>query len=149
MAKTSIACEEFCMSFHGAKLAILVDDQVVSLLRDDLPELDYANHWDLPGGGREGDETPAQCVLRELREELGLVFSDTDLHHGFECHSANGTSWFFVSNQDDFDPSLVRFGNEGQGWKLAKIDWFLNDARAVPVLVKRLRDFLEKGRPCA
>lgn len=137
------------MSFHGAKLAILVGDQIVTLLRDDLPSVEYANHWDLPGGGREANETPQECVLRELREELGLIYSNEDLHHGFECYATSGKSWFFVSNQVDFDVSAVSFGNEGQTWKCASIDWFLNDARAVPVLVTRLRNYLEKGHPCA
>ncbi|MEO9823714.1 MAG: NUDIX hydrolase [Paracoccaceae bacterium] len=136
------------MTFHGAKLAILVGDHVVTLLRDDLSEIDYANHWDLPGGGREGNESPADCVLRELKEELGLVYQKTDLHNGFECRSDGGTSWFFVSNQSGFDHTSVGFGSEGQGWKLANIDWFLNEARAVPILVSRLRGYLEKGHPC-
>jgi 8-oxo-dGTP diphosphatase len=149
MAKSRAACEEFKMAFHGAKLAILVGDQVVTLLRDDLPELAYANHWDLPGGAREGRETPIDCVLRELREELGMVFSEEDLHHGFECNAKDGISWFFVSKPVDFDTSRVVFGNEGQAWTLAKIDWFLNYALAIPILVTRLRSFLEKGHPCA
>lgn len=137
------------MTFHGAKLAILVGDQVVTLLRDDLPNLEFANHWDLPGGGRENGETPQQCVLRELYEELGIVFAPSDLHDGFECQNASGTSWFFVSNQGDFDAHRVRFGNEGQSWKLAKTEWFLNEARSVPILAARLRNYLEKGHPCA
>lgn len=29
--------------------------------------------WDLPGGWLERDESPADCVLRELREETGLT----------------------------------------------------------------------------
>jgi ADP-ribose pyrophosphatase YjhB (NUDIX family) len=31
-----------------------------------------ATPWDLPGGWLERDESPAECVLRELREETGL-----------------------------------------------------------------------------
>jgi ADP-ribose pyrophosphatase YjhB (NUDIX family) len=29
--------------------------------------------WDLPGGWLERDESPAECILRELREETGLT----------------------------------------------------------------------------
>ena len=149
MAKEPTTCKEFHMTFHGAKLAILVDDHVVSILRDDIPDLEYAGHWDLPGGAREDSETPEACVLRELHEELGLTLEAADLDHGFQCQSEDGLSWFFVSKQPNFDSSKVVFGDEGQGWKLVSIDWFLNKAIAVPILQARLRRFLESGHPCA
>ena len=31
------------------------------------------DYWELPGGMREGDETPRGCAERELREETGIV----------------------------------------------------------------------------
>jgi 8-oxo-dGTP pyrophosphatase MutT (NUDIX family) len=33
----------------------------------------YMPGWHLPGGGRSQDEEPAAAVLRELREEIGLI----------------------------------------------------------------------------
>jgi 8-oxo-dGTP pyrophosphatase MutT (NUDIX family) len=33
------------------------------------------SYWLLPGGGREGDETPEQCLLREVQEETGLTIT--------------------------------------------------------------------------
>lgn len=38
-----------------------------------LVRLRYAPGWRLPGGGRREDEDPRDAVLRELREEIGLV----------------------------------------------------------------------------
>lgn len=32
----------------------------------------YAGYWELPGGKVHDGETPAQCLVREFREELGL-----------------------------------------------------------------------------
>lgn len=29
--------------------------------------------WNIPGGGREEDETEEQCVIREVREETGIT----------------------------------------------------------------------------
>ena len=60
------------MDFVGAKAAFFCGSTVLTYLRDDLPGLGWADHWDLPGGGREGDEDPATCLLRELDEEFGL-----------------------------------------------------------------------------
>lgn len=48
--------------FSGAKIALLKDDQILSILRDDIPTIPFPNTWDLPGGGREGEETPFDCV---------------------------------------------------------------------------------------
>lgn len=33
----------------------------------------YPNVWDVPGGHIEDDESPAEAVVRELREELGVT----------------------------------------------------------------------------
>ena len=33
----------------------------------------YKKHWEVPGGHREKDETPLQCVLREIKEETGQI----------------------------------------------------------------------------
>jgi ADP-ribose pyrophosphatase YjhB (NUDIX family) len=38
-----------------------------------LVRLRYAPGWRLPGGGRAEDEDPREAVLRELREEIGMV----------------------------------------------------------------------------
>lgn len=48
------------------------------LVRDDhgrvlLVEPTYKPDWEIPGGAIEADESPRACVLRETREELGLV----------------------------------------------------------------------------
>jgi 8-oxo-dGTP pyrophosphatase MutT (NUDIX family) len=38
-----------------------------------LVRLTYAPGWRVPGGGRKRGEAPEQAMLRELREEIGLV----------------------------------------------------------------------------
>jgi 8-oxo-dGTP pyrophosphatase MutT (NUDIX family) len=38
-----------------------------------LVKLRYATGWRLPGGGRAASEHPADAVLRELREEIGMI----------------------------------------------------------------------------
>jgi len=67
------------MSFSGAKLALFLGVDLLVILRDDRPDIPYPGHWDFPGGGREGQETPEACALRETREEVGLVLRPSEL----------------------------------------------------------------------
>ena len=46
--------------------------QVLLFLRDDFPHIPYPNTWDVPGGHVEQGETPDECIVREMKEEMGL-----------------------------------------------------------------------------
>lgn len=129
--------------FHGAKLAILVGPRIVTILRDDIPGIPWPGHWDLPGGGREPGESPEECVLRELVEELGVVLTTDDLHWRMLSPSPQGGSvWFFVSEKAGFDPKTVCFGDEGQAWKLAPLDWFLSAEKVISHQKSCLKTYL-------
>ncbi|HKC04149.1 MAG TPA: NUDIX domain-containing protein [Sphingomicrobium sp.] len=54
-------------TFGAHALALTPDGKVI------LVRLRYAPGWRLPGGGRREDENPRDAVLRELREEFGLI----------------------------------------------------------------------------
>lgn len=129
--------------FHGAKLAILVGDQVVTLLRDKHKDIPWPDHWDFPGGGREPGETPDQTALRELHEELGLILPPQKITYR-RPYISDGRVWFLAAHWSDFDPKDVVFGNEGQGWQLMAIADFLNHPRAVPYLQIRLAQYLRQ-----
>lgn len=56
-------------------VAIIVENmrgEILLQLREDIPGLEFANWWTLPGGVVEPDETPVQAAHRELKEETGL-----------------------------------------------------------------------------
>lgn len=84
--------------FDGAKLALFIGDALLIYLRDDLPHIPYPGHWDFPGGGREGSETPAACALRETCEEFGLRIPANSLCFGrlHRCNPHSGLNWFFA-----------------------------------------------------
>ncbi len=65
------------MKARGASI-IFVNDRhkVLLFLRDDIPQIKYPNMWDLPGGNVEADETPQQCIVREMKEEIDLDLVD-------------------------------------------------------------------------
>lgn len=129
--------------FLGAKLAILVHDRIVTILRDDIPTIPWPGHWDIPGGAREAGETPEETVLRELKEELNLTLPVNRLIHKAQGIRKGRDVWFFAAEWPEFDEGAVTFGGEGETWKLAPISWFLNEAHAVPHQKDNLRAYLE------
>lgn len=133
--------------FQGAKLAILSGERIVTILRDDAAHIPWPGHWDLPGGGREGQETPEACVLRELHEELGLRLSAADLIWRMESLTPEGHRiWFFVAEIPFLETESVRFGDEGQDWRLADLSWFLTDPLVIPRHRERVSFYLETIR---
>lgn len=130
--------------FRGAKLALLVRDHIVTILRDDIPTIPWPGMWDLPGGGREGDETPETCVLRELHEELNLTLPQSALTYRAQGIRKGRPVWFFAAEWPEFDPAAVTFGGEGQTWRLAPVHWFLTEAHAVPHQQENLRRYLAR-----
>ena len=68
------------MKRKGCSIIFLNDKmQILLFLRDDIPGLPYPNMWDIPGGHVEKDETPEQCIVREMKEEMGLDIQGFEL----------------------------------------------------------------------
>ena len=143
MTRSYAALPEMNMGFAGAKLAILTGGRVLALLRDDDPRISFPGCWDLPGGGREGNETPLDCALRETREELGLVISPARVRWGACYGLRTARTWFFVTHAGEDIASDVVFGNEGQRWAAMDISCFLEHQKVVPHFKARLREYLE------
>lgn len=134
--------------FTGCKIALFCGDKLLTILRDDKLNIPYPNTWELPGGGREGDESPFECVAREVYEELGIHLTEDCLLWSKVYPSMlfeGKESVFLVGKlrQEQFD-SIV-FGDEGQGYKLMRIEEFLGSDRVVPQLQDRVRDYLESN----
>jgi 8-oxo-dGTP diphosphatase len=132
--------------FHGAKIALLCGDRLIAYRRDDRPGIPNPSLWDLPGGGREGQETPVETALREVEEEFGLRLDpgivtyarrylsvDHPGHHG----------WFLAGAVTGPQVAAIRFGDEGQEWAMLDLADFLGRADAVPALRTRLAAYLE------
>lgn len=149
MGKSSVPQYMCCMSqdtdFRGAKLALFIGTDLAVIMRDATPGLVWAGHLDLPGGGREGFETPEACALRETHEELGLIVAETALVWKRQFRASNGQPvWFFAAHLPAERARDVRFGNEGQYWQLMPPAEYLAHPRAIPHFAQRVRLYLHE-----
>ena len=96
---------------------IFVNDkkQVLLLLRDDKPDIPYPNMWDIPGGHVDDGETPEQCIVREMKEEMDLDLEEFQLLSVMEFVDRIEYTFWKKANLDIESISL----HEGQ-----QLKWF-------------------------
>lgn len=101
--------------------------------------------WELPGGGREGNESPFECAAREVYEELGIHLTEDCLIWAKVYPSMlfeGKKSVFLVGKLAQEQFYSIVFGDEGQGYQLMNVEEFLSSSQVVPQLQDRVRDYL-------
>ncbi len=134
------------LEFSGCKIALICDNKLLTILRDDIPTIPWPNMWELPGGGREGEETPFECVQREVFEELGLKLEEADILWVKEYQGMldpDKTSIFMVGTITQEEFTGIVFGDEGQAYQMMDVSQFLSDKKVIRQLQNRLSDYLE------
>ncbi|MBF2056011.1 MAG: 8-oxo-dGTP diphosphatase MutT [Cyanobacterium sp. T60_A2020_053] len=85
-------------------VAVIIDDSHNILIDQRPPHDSMGGYWEFPGGKIEEGETPEDCVIREIKEELGVdIVIDShlmDINHNypeftltlmvFKCHIIAG-----------------------------------------------------------
>lgn len=133
------------MSFLGTKAALLCDG-ALAVLRRDMGEIPWPGRIDLPGGGRDGDESPEACVLREIREEVGLALAPGRLVWARSYPREDGRAdWFFAGVITGVEAAALRLGDEGQACWMMPVPAYLESAEAIPHQQARLRDYLAEA----
>jgi len=132
------------IDFIGVKIALFFDGTVLVCLRDSKPGLRFAGMWDFPGGGRENNEDPIECIIREVAEEFSITLKPDSIVWQKEypaMHDPDLHAYFMVAKITQQDVDSIRFGEEGQEWKFMSADEFLSRNDVVPQLKGRLQDY--------
>lgn len=119
------------MAQINAAVAIILDEhnaKVYISLRQKFQT--YSDYWEFPGGKLEKDETFAECIKREINEEVGITANVvkpymTKKHINKDKIEVN--LHFFII--DDFEG--VPYAKENQQLKLVKISE-LNNFKFLP-----------------
>ncbi len=132
------------MDFHGVKVAVVVDGQILMHLRDDKPGLFNANMWDFAGGGREGDESPIECAVREVEEEFGILLTPESFvwENVYPAQKDPSQKAYFMVAA--LSPDALPHINltEGQKWQLFTQEDFFSDPRVIGALKERFNDYV-------
>lgn len=122
------------LRWNGAKLVLTCGDALLVLRRDDIPTINWPGCWDLPGGKREGDESPADCALRELFEETGLRLDPARLRGRARelPHRPGRAGWYFHAEITAAEAASAVLGDEGAELRLMALAEFVVHPKAVP-----------------
>jgi len=96
-------------------------DQILLFLRDDNPKIKWPNHWSSIGGHAEEGETKEEALIRELKEEIGIIPSDYKYITDFVGIVGETVSMFHVV-LTKIDKRRLKLGNEGQKIQLFPIE---------------------------
>jgi 8-oxo-dGTP diphosphatase len=120
------------MQIHEGSCVILFDREGRVLLQqrdDDIPPAGVGR-WTIPGGGREGDESPRKTALREFEEETGIALERLRFFETLDHESPRGgrsTTHLFFSDDEVARERIVV--NEGMDFQYFAPD----DALALPM----------------
>ncbi len=136
------------IDFNGAKGIVFLGDKMLTYRRDNKT-YSYPFHIDLPGGGREGNESPFDTFKREVKEEFGIDIEKNDIEFSWAIQSTirpDKTSYFFVTKSLVLNPSEIIFGDEGIEWLLMTPEEFIKRPDGIERQQKRVEKFLNGVR---
>lgn len=101
---------------------VIKDNKTLMLFRNKKPNDVHEGKWNGLGGKFEKGETPEECVIREVKEESGLMIKNPKLHGIITFPMFDGKKdWYvFMFTVKDFEGELID-SNEG------KLEWIENE----------------------
>lgn len=135
------------VDFNGAKGLVFLGDKILTYRRD-FKTNKYPGCIDMPGGGREGNESPFETFKREVNEEFGININENDILFSCSFRSFDDPtkiSFFITTKQLKYSEADVLFGDEGTGWQIMTPDEFIHRADGIDRQQMRVKNYL-KGK---
>ena len=125
-----------CVILHDNRHRLLLQ------LRDTLPETMGPGQWGIFGGRLELGETPRNCALREIEEELGIRLGSRSVQAFAKTQSPHGTGLYAFTTTTVVKTSDIRLA-EGAGFAFLTPDQIAN-LPVLPAVTTLLHHFFEK-----
>ena len=117
--------------------AIILDGEMV-LVTQRSNEMPHPLKWEFPGGKLKTGETPEGCIIREIREEIGVEISVRQLlpsvKHTYSNHTIKLIPFVCLIRQGDINLSEHRSYRWVHRSELEQIDWLEADVEVVALL---------------
>lgn len=126
--------------FGAGILLINSNNELLMLLRDNIPNIPFPNMWDIPGGQVEFGENPKETVKREMIEEMNLELGKINLFKVYESEDLiDSVFWKRI----DLEPDKIDL-KEGQ--RIAYFSreelWYLKLAFNYNLVVEEFFNFI-------
>ena len=95
-----------------ATAVILLTEQGIPMVREDNPKFKVA-YLKFPGGRRDGKETPEECAVREMAEEIGATIDPAFLILLKKENRGSHDFYLFGTRMKEL-PRLKHVGDEGE-----------------------------------
>ena len=127
----------------GVKGLVFIGEKLLIYRRDNnAPK--YPMMLDVPGGGKEGNETPFETFKRELKEEFGLDIILENIIYArryASIYDIGKFGWYTVARLTAEQEGKIEFGNEGTEFMLMEPSEYLSQTDVWPVYQQRARDY--------
>jgi 8-oxo-dGTP diphosphatase len=120
-------------------------NRLLIYLRDDKANIPFPNQWDFFGGHLEPGETPAQALVREVKEELGVELVSYEFFRSYECLQGDvypNIKYIYRARIDRTIDELTL--HEGQRIASIELDQY-SDFKFANILATILKDFIAAG----
>ena len=131
--------------FHGVKGIVRVGDKIIVMRRDmNAPHLPL--YIDLPGGGREGGESPFEAFHREIMEMLHLPIEESNIVYAKRYennHDRTDDTFFLVTEILNIDEKIIILGEKGLMYYTMTMHDFLEHPEGIEKQKLRIIHYLE------
>jgi 8-oxo-dGTP diphosphatase len=133
-------------NFHGAKGLVFIDNKILVYRRDGRTT-SYPFFLDLPGGGREGNESPFETFQRETKEEFGVTVESKDITYSKQYVSTMDPTmeaYFIVVRPSKLTSQHIVPSFEVPEPLFMTLDEFVSHTDIIPRHRDRIKEYLQK-----